>query len=458
MTDGIFGVISPHPPIFVAEIGGSRAAEASASLDALNAVGRALERFDPATIVLMSPHAPALGDAFAVDRSVAYRGDLAEFGGIAEYRWDGDPTLADAIAERTRKAGIPVVTRDEDPRLRAGWLDHASIVPLSFIDSAVRCRLVVLSLSYLPYEVHREFGHIVAQAAAETGSRVAFVASGDLSHRLLPGAAAGYDPAGAVLDAAIVGHVEQGRFSQLMGLDPMVVEAGGECGLRSIITLGGFIGADPVPATVLSYEGPWGVGYLTALVGQAALNAHEWDVAAAGLKGGMAGSDASEIVALARRAIESHLRVDSEPDMFVLTDPDLPQRAGAFVSLHRQGLLRGCIGTILPVQDTLAHEVAQNAVEAAMHDPRFPPLTAAELADLDIKVDVLHAPQACTLEELDPERYGVIVSSGWRRGLLLPDLEGVDDIGTQVRIAMQKAGIQSDEPCSFERFKVDRYT
>lgn len=457
VDEGTFGVVSPHPPIFVEEVGGLRAHDARLSLDALHSVGLAVDRYDPSVIVLMSPHAPARADALVVDRSAEYRGNLAEFGGTNDYLWTGDTNLADAIVERSIGAGLPVVARDADPRLRAGWLDHASIVPLSFIDPNARFRLVVLSLSGLTYRTHRDFGSVIAQVAVEAGLRVVFVASGDLSHRLTPGAFAGYHPAGVLLDAKIVELVERGRFEQLMEVDPELIELGGECGLRSVITMGGFLGTDPVPSKVLSYEGPWGVGYLTALAGSAAVGTHDGPPAN-GFKGGMPGKDGSQIVALARRAIESSLGADSQQQVIELTDPDLPERAGAFVSLHREGLLRGCIGTILPVHDTLAREVEHNAVEAAMHDPRFPPLTAGELTDLDIKVDVLHAPQSCTIEELDPSRYGVIVSSGWRRGLLLPDLEGIEDIRTQIRIAMQKAGIEPGEPCSFERFQVDRYT
>lgn len=458
MGDSVCGAIVPHPPIFVPAVGGGRAQDASASLEALRTVGRVLTDFDPETIVLMSPHAPAVSDAFVIDRSDRLTGDLSQFGDGHVYRWAGDPELADEIARRAHKASIATIARDADKRLRPGWLDHATIVPLSFLDPAASRRLVVLSLSYGSYEQHWALGTSVAQAAAATGRRVAFIASGDLSHRLTPDASAGYDPAGAHLDAAIVGLVEQGRFSSLMGLAPDLVEAGGECGLRSIITLGGYCDCDPVPTSVLAYEGPWGVGYLTALVGDAALEAHHLDRTASGFRGGMPGRDLSQIVTLARRAIETQLGVDTEPAEIVLTDPDLPARAGAFVSLHRKGLLRGCIGTILPVHSSLAQEVAHNAVEAAMHDPRFPPLTIAELTDLDIKVDVLHEPEACSVDDLEPKRYGVIVSSGWRRGLLLPDLEGVDDVTTQIRIAMQKAGIESGEHCAFERFRVDRYT
>jgi AmmeMemoRadiSam system protein A len=330
---------------------------------------------------------------------------------------------------------------------------------LSFLEPTGTVPVVVLSLSYRSYQEHRLVGGLVRDAAAVLGRRVAFIASGDMSHRLKPGSSAGYSPRAVELDAAIVELVRAGRLEDLMRLDPDLVEAGGECGLRSIITLGGFVDEEPTATRVLAYEGPWGVGYLTALVGDAALEAAERDETPdAGRKGGMPGEDNSEIVSLARRCIESEVRGLPGAPAPILNSLEYPPRAGAFVSLHREGMLRGCIGTIGPTRHTLAEEVAANAVSAAMGDPRFSAVRVDELADLDVKVDVLHAPEACSLDDLDPSRYGVIVTSGLRRGLLLPDLEGVDDVAEQVAIAMRKAGIRPGTSCEVERFKVDRYT
>lgn len=459
MSSDVFGVISPHPPIFVPAVGGSEAHVAQASIDALGAAQRALADFAPQTIVLMSPHAPASYDAFIVDVSERLSGTLEQFGDRQLYEWPGDPELARTLVERIGAADIPVVGRDADERLRPGWLDHASIVPLSFLELTGAARIVVLSLSYRDYAEHRRVGQIVRDCAEVVGRRVAFLASGDMSHRLKPGAAAGYSPRGAELDAAIVDLVGSGRLSELMALDPDLVEAGGECGLRSFITLGGFCGRDPVPTRVLAYEGPWGVGYLTALVGREALDSYgRTTLPQTGRKGGMAGSEESEIVRLARATIEAFVRDGVVNEPAPLTGAEYPERAGAFVSLHRDEMLRGCIGTIGPTRATLAQEVAANAIQAAVEDPRFPALGIDELADLDVKVDVLHAPEECTLEELDPSKYGVIVTSGYRRGLLLPDLEGVDDVASQVAIAMQKAGLQPGSRCDVQRFKVDRYT
>jgi len=135
----------------------------------------------------------------------------------------------------------------------------------------------------------------------------------------------------------------------------------------------------------------------------------------------------------------------------------LKQRRGAFVSLHRNGQLRGCIGTIAPTTPSLAEEIIHNAIQAATADPRFPPMTADELDGLEISVDVLSTPEPATMDDLDPREYGVIVSADWRRGLLLPDLDGVDTVEQQVAIARQKAGIGPNERITIERFRVDRY-
>jgi AmmeMemoRadiSam system protein A len=134
-------------------------------------------------------------------------------------------------------------------------------------------------------------------------------------------------------------------------------------------------------------------------------------------------------------------------------------RAGVFVSLKKGGELRGCIGTIFPVTGSTGEEVIENAVSAATRDPRFPPVTESELPDIQYSVDVLSEPEdVADTGQLDPIRYGVIVSDGLRRGLLLPDLEGVDTVEEQIRIASMKAGLAPGDPnVSIQRFEVKRY-
>jgi len=163
------------------------------------------------------------------------------------------------------------------------------------------------------------------------------------------------------------------------------------------------------------------------------------------------------VVALAKRAVEDYVRngavTAAEP-----ATPEMSERAGVFVSIHKRGQLRGCIGTFEPTQADVAHETVSNAISAATRDPRFRPVGVRELEDLDYSVDILTRPEPVQdVSRLDAQRYGVIVESGWRRGLLLPALDGVDSPEQQIEICRMKAGIGPDEPVKLYRFEVRRY-
>ncbi len=169
---------------------------------------------------------------------------------------------------------------------------------------------------------------------------------------------------------------------------------------------------------------------------------------------------ADPYVDLAYRSLESYIlkkKVLDIPDG--LPEEMLRARAGAFVSIHKHGRLRGCIGTIGPTMENVALEIINNAISASTRDPRFAPIDASELEWLDINVDVLGEPELIhSIDELDVKKYGVIVTSGRKRGLLLPDLDGVDTVEEQVAIAMQKGGIYEDEDFQLHRFEVIRHT
>lgn len=225
----------------------------------------------------------------------------------------------------------------------------------------------------------------------------------------------------------------------------------GECGYRSMLVAIGVAQGGTQNCEVISYEAPFGVGYLVAQLAGSADVPVTTDESAA----------QPDIPALARRAVEHFTTTGKIID----TPTDLPDffsaRAGCFVSIKtRDGELRGCIGTIDPVKDTLAEEIILNAISTATRDPRFSPVRADELPNLKYSVDVLSAPEPCTPDDLNPKIYGVIVQdeSGARRGLLLPNLPGIDTIRKQVEMASRKAGIPHETPVKLFRFRADRYS
>jgi len=442
----------------VESVGGPDSAQTGRSIVAMRRAGDALERFAPQTVVVMSPHAPSLPASFLVDTAPRYSGGLERFGASDPHLlYQGDTAFASGLLRQLARDGIPALDRANAAPLASGLLDHGVVVPMSFLDPAGRWPIVCISVSGLCLEAHRSLGRAVAEVSRALERRIAFIASGDLSHRLSPDAPGGFAPGAEHFDRTIVDLVSRGQLGALAQVDANLTEKAGECGLRSFVTLSGVI--ERPRARVLAYEAPWGVGYLTALCADAATyDRLNLGTPEDGVKHGTADSPGEhEIVSLARAAIETYVRTGAHLDPAPVGGIVLPSRAGVFVSLYAHGMLRGCIGTVAPVASTLAEEIVAHAILAATADPRFPAVTAEELSELEITVDVIRSIEPCDADDLDPSRYGVIVSAGNRRGVLLPALPGIDTADQQVAIARRKAGIPPGERVDFRRFKVDRH-
>ena len=270
-------------------------------------------------------------------------------------------------------------------------------------------------------------------------------------------------PEGPQYDSRIMDVCSRGAFGELFDFDESFCSKAAECGHRSFVIMAGALDGMAVEATQLSHEDVTGVGYGICTFhpqgedeSRCFLEQYREKMAAELAK---RRDSADAYVQLARQSLEHYVLYGRTMDM----PADLPEelvktRAGAFVSLHKDGDLRGCIGTIAPVRASLAEEIIENAVSACSSDPRFRPVSPDELQWLDISVDVLGEPEPIeSAEELDVKRYGVIVTSGGRRGLLLPDLDGVDTPEQQIDIARRKAGIGPGERISLQRFQVIRH-
>jgi AmmeMemoRadiSam system protein A len=255
----------------------------------------------------------------------------------------------------------------------------------------------------------------------------------------------------------------EGDFLQFLEFGPDFCEKAAECGLKSFQIMAGALDRLAVKSVLLSYEGPFGVGYGVAAFqvtgGDGSRNFGEQLEARerARLDERKAGED--PYVRLARLTLETYVRTGRPAGLPHGLPPELTnRRAGVFVSLKKDGVLRGCIGTTAPTTGSVAEEIARNAVSSGTEDPRFPTVKPEELSKLVYSVDVLgESEPVSSKEELDVKRYGVIVKNGSRQGLLLPDLEGVDTVDEQVGIARRKAGIRPEEPCELRRFEVVRH-
>ena len=442
----------PHPPLIVPDIGKGSEKKVQKTIDSYERVAKEIAALSPDTIVISSPHSVMYYDYFHISPGEKTVGDFSMFQapGVS-FSEDYDSELVKEIEKIAESENFPAGTKAErDPSL-----DHGTMVPLYFIRKAYKGgKIVRVGLSGLSYEAHYRLGEIIKEAADKLNRKIVFVASGDLSHKLQEYGPYGFAKEGPEYDERIMDVCSRAAFGELFDFDEDFCSRAAECGHRSFVIMAGVLDGILVKATKYSHEDITGVGYGICSFYPSGEKKESDD------KTIMRSMDESdEYVKLARKTIDTFIKENIK----ICLPNDLPKdmtdkRAGAFVSIHKYGQLRGCIGTILPTTGCIGEEIIQNAISASTSDPRFPAITENELSALEISVDVLGEPEDIPSPDyLDVKKYGVIVTKGFKRGLLLPDLDGVDTVEDQIAIAKRKAGIGYDEDVKLQRFEVIRH-
>ncbi len=451
----------PHPPMIVPDIGRGSEKQIKDTTYAYEQVAERIASLEPETIIITSPHSVMYADYFHISPGRGAKGDFSNFG-VPDVKFDEeyDTELISVIEDLAYKRDFPAGTLGEKDKR----LDHGTMVPLWFIRNRYKKgKIIRIGLSGLPLTEHYSFGQMIKEAVDITGRRTVFVASGDLSHKLKDYGPYGFAPEGPVYDERIMDVAKRAAFKELFDFDESFLDKAAECGHRSFVIMAGALDATAVTAEVLSHQDVTGVGYgiVTFAPKEADDDRHFLNAYLSELRSriddDIANSD--EYVRLARMSVEHYIRTG-----IPLTVPKgllkemLSRKAGVFVSIHKHGYLRGCIGTTAPTTPSIAQEIIANAISAATKDPRFDPITEDELKWLEISVDVLKEPESIeSMDELDVKKYGVIVSSGYKRGLLLPNLDGIDTVEQQVDIARRKGGISDTESITLQRFEVVRH-
>lgn len=415
----VHSVFVPHPPILVPEIGRGEETKCSATLAAYRLVARNLVEAQVDTVLLISPHATLLREGVTIVDDEFIGGDFAQFGAPKlTLSFPCHQELAKAFA-----AQLP------EGKLHSTKLDHGALVPLYFLHEAGwQGKLLLVSM---PMEKPEVYGYNIAQILKTFPERIALIASGDLSHRLKKSGPYGLHPSGPDFDQQIIQALSTDP-SKIQHIPWEVAEDAGECGWRSLRLA---LAVQEGMPEVHSYEGPFGVGYLVAELYHSSPLPH-W----------------------ARQCLESYLKKGNTQGLTPPNAPEFQLRRACFVTLKKNGDLRGCIGTTEPWRESLAYEIEHNAIAAGTEDPRFRPVEEDELPSLTLSVDVLGEMEMIkSIEALDPWRYGVVVRGRGRTGLLLPHLEGIDTAEEQVGIAKQKAGLAVEELVELWRFEVVRY-
>ncbi len=453
--------IVPHPPLLLPEVGGGQETQVSKTIKAYEKVAGEIAAISPETIILISPHSIMYADYIHISPGRKATGNFHAFGEYtvsisAEY----DEELVSEISAKAGEKGIFAGPMGEKQKT----LDHGTMVPLYFINKRYQnYKLVRISISGLSFREHYAFGRCVKESIEALGRKAVIVASGDLSHCLSDDGPYHFTEEGPEFDHAIVEAMKTADFLSFLRFDESFCQLAGECGLRSFIIMAGILDGMAVEPEFLSYEDPFGVGY--AVAGFRVLGSDDsrhFDVIFEEEETKrlvQRKEKEDELVRLARLSLEHYVNERKPLSEKPKVSAELRERkAGVFVSLKKDGKLRGCIGTTSPTTESIAQEIMQNAVSAGVGDPRFEPVSKEELPQLVYSVDVLGESEPIDSKDmLDPNRYGVIVQSGRKKALLLPQLDGIKTIDQQMDVVLKKAGIDPEDDYSLRRFEVVRH-
>jgi AmmeMemoRadiSam system protein B/AmmeMemoRadiSam system protein A len=373
------------------------------------------------TFIIIGPNHTGMGKPFSIMTSGTWETPVGKV--------VVDEELAQKLADNSS-----YLEEDIEAHLR----EHSIEVQLPFLQHFKKdVKIVPIVLSHASGTIYKEIGEEIAEVLNGLDKEVVILASSDMTH---------YEPEDSVRlkdNAAIEAILRLDEIAMLERIAERNITMCGYGPAVALITAAKAIGARKAELVGYQTSGKE-TGDYSSVVGYAGIIIPRQVM--------------SPLVKLAHEAIDAYVREGRIIQAPVNPTPEMKQQAGAFVSIHKGGELRGCIGTFEAARHSVADEVIVNAISAATRDPRFEPVREDELQELDISVDVLTEPEEIeSKEQLNPKRYGAIVQRGIRRGLLLPDLEGVDTAEQQIDICRRKGDIGPDEKVRLYRFEVKRY-
>ena len=456
--------IMPHPPLAIPEIGKGKEQEIESTIDAMKKIAKEIKEIAPKTIALISPHGNVFSDGLCINIEDKLAGSFEEFDKPnIQFNIKGDMQKALVLCSGLRASGINCLALDEFTAKKyeiTTELDHGAMVPLYYIlKEYTDFKLIHINAGFLTKVEMYQAGKILSEILGDDNI---IIASGDLSHRLSKESKEDYDVMGEAYDKYITSAIENNELIKILSADDTVKERAGQCAHKPMEMLLGAVDGCGTRSRLYSYEAPFGVGYMVA--GIERIDASKENLIDQYLQIKKSAEEErklneNEYVKLAKNTIEHYVKNKEMMDIPEdLSEELYIHQGGVFVSIKRDGNLRGCIGTVAPTQKSIAEEIMNNAVEAASKDSRFTELQEEELDEIEISVDVLSPLEdVADKSQLDIKKYGVVVTKGYKRGLLLPDIEGVKSVDHQIDIALEKAGIKADEGYTLQRFTVERH-
>lgn len=438
-------VLMCHAPIVIPDVAGHRARQCAETTRAMSDIASRICAHGPDVVVLVSPHAPRHTTRWGICTQSPLTGNFGRFGadhiGVTV---PGAPLAAARVTPIARD--LRLTTRE----IAGDNLDHGALVPLYFLRQAGwDGPTLLIALPQSGTKTEERMGQAIARAAEQAGERWVILASGDMSHRLNPNAPAGYHPLAKEFDRTFKARIDAGDLRGACSIEAGLREIAAEDVIDSVAVAAGAVGYRSQGYRSYAYEGPFGVGYLEAVL-------HEESPPNSGAHDYSENRPWPMMLQIAREAILARITHNAYRPPVLPKPWNAPQ--GVFVTLRRaDGGLRGCIGHVEPLFSGLSEEVADCAAAAATQDTRFARVSPSELPQISIEVSLLSRPEpVLDMSDLDPKRYGLVVSSGRARGVLLPNVPEVNTVEDQLRIAAAKGQLPPGRPWVIERFEVSK--
>lgn len=467
--------ISPHAPVIIPEIGSKDTVLCASTCDSMRKMAAEIAELNPDRIVIITPHGPLFSDALAANYSDELRGDFSGFmhDGIG-LRAKNDMAFIDKLAVLAGKRDIVLAKLDEALSEAYGFdasLDHGISVPLYFIDeqykqkypdvASFNYKLVAITYGLLGVDKLYDFGKAIREGIESSDKKTVFIASGDLSHCLANSAPYQYSEHGMAFDEMLMETLKNRNVFRFLTYPIRERELAQTCAYQSVAIMFGLFDKSMFDARIYSYAAPFGVGYLVASLDEIdGISPPMLPKLIEHKKSKLQRQRESEddLIRLARDTIEYYVINERRP-FWDRGDYDIPNiSAACFISLKSEGNLRACLGTIYPSKSDLFQEIVGNAVSVCTDDDRFEDIDESELEDLSVSVDVISTPEIINgIIDLDPKIYGIVVETGDRRGVLLPDIDGINTPSEQIKIALNKAQIWQHELYTLKRFTVERH-
>jgi len=453
--------IVPHAPVLIPEIGKEKSVALQATMDAYQKIASEIAALKPETIVFITPHAECYSDYFQISDGEVEMGSFADYGAPnINFRLFYDRQFVSALGRMAKEDSFSAGA-DGDEEI---YLDRGTMVPLYYINRQYPSfKAVRVAVSGLPLSSHYRFGQLIQDTAEKLGRRIVIVASGNLSHALNKDINEPSSP-GPIYDKNVVKTLSSSDFGSLISWDRESLARAEECGHRSFTVMAGALDRLSVTSRKYSYEAGTGVGYLAMGYLVKGVDASRAFLELYRSRQSFAVSrerrSMDDFAKLAYSAIEQVVKTGKTlsfaPSKYPA--PFAEKKAGVFVTIKKDGEIRGCMGSVKPLKKNLGLEIINAATGAALLDKRFSKITEDELPLLSISVDVLTAPiPILSLDDLNPKIYGVYVTYGEKKGVLLPGLPGIRNAEEQLAVALAKAGIEEDENFRMARFAVTHH-